>query len=213
MTRKIVSDSTTSHHAYEEITALTQRYNALANGKWNGLMDAAPRRLPVFEDVCGRLSDDEPFVGIACNAADYDRASDGCQTIQMLGHSMNAVAIPKGCELIYEFRSPLSLEGQGEVLLYTAMIPTQPNDRGDLRYQVTLDNQTPITISLKEPYRSERWKQNVLRGQALRQTPVRLDKGTHTLRIKALDDHIVLDQWMIDFTPNRPFYVLPTNSK
>ena len=213
MTRKIVSDSATSHLAYEEITALTHRYNALANGKWNGLMDAAPRQLPVFEDVCGRLSDDEPFDGIACNAVDYNAASKGCQSIQMLGHSMNAVAIPKGGELIYEFRSPLSLEGQGEVLLYTAMIPTQPNDRGDLRYQVTLDNQTPITISLKEPYRSERWKQNVLRGQALRQTPVRLDKGTHTLRIKALDDHIVLDQWMIDFTPNRPFYVLPTNSK
>lgn len=213
MTRKIVSDSTTSHHAYEEIVALTNRYNTLANGKWNGLMDAAPRRLPVFEDVCGRLSVDEPFVGIACNAADYDRASDGCQTIQMLGHSMNAVAIPKGCELIYEFRSPLSLEGQGEALLYTAMIPTQPNDRGDLRYQVTLDNQAPVTISLKEPYRSERWKQNVLRGQALRETPVKLDKGSHTLRIKALDNHIIMDQWMIDFTPNRPFYILPTNSK
>jgi hypothetical protein len=213
MTRKIVSDSTTSHHAYEEIVALTNRYNTLANGKWNGLMDAAPRRLPVFEDVCGRLSVDEPFVGIACNAADYDAASKGCQTIQMLGHSMNAVAIPKGCELIYEFRSPLSLEGQGEALLYTAMIPTQPNDRGDLRYQVTLDNQAPVTISLKEPYRSERWKQNVLRGQALRETPVKLDKGSHTLRIKALDNHIIMDQWMIDFTPNRPFYILPTNSK
>ena len=213
MTRKIVSDSTTSHHAYEEIIALTNRYNTLANGKWNGLMDAAPRRLPVFEDVCGRLSVDEPFVGIACNAADYDAASKGCQSIQMLGHSMNAVAIPKGCELIYEFRSPLSLEGQGEALLYTAMIPTQPNDRGDLRYQVTLDNQTPVTISLKEPYRSERWKQNVLRGQALRETPVKLDKGSHTLRIKALDNHIIMDQWMIDFTPNRPFYILPTNSK
>ena len=213
MTRKIVSDSTTSHHAYEEIVALTNRYNTLANGKWNGLMDAAPRRLPVFEDVCGRLSVDEPFVGIACNAADYDAASKGCQSIQMLGHSMNAVAIPKGCELIYEFRSPLSLEGQGEALLYTAMIPTQPNDRGDLRYQVTLDNQAPVTISLKEPYRSERWKQNVLRGQALRETPVKLDKGSHTLRIKALDNHIIMDQWMIDFTPNRPFYILPTNSK
>lgn len=213
MTRKIVSDSTTSHHAYEEIAALTQRYNALANGKWNGLMDAAPRQLPVFEDVCGRLSDDEPFDGIACNAVDYNAASKGCQSIQMLGHSMNAVAIPKGGELIYEFDAPLPLEGQGEAILYTAMIPTQPNDRGDLRYQVTLDNQAPVTISLKEPYRSERWKQNVLRGQALRETPVKLDKGSHTLRIKALDNHIIMDQWMIDFTPNRPFYILPTNSK
>lgn len=209
MTRKIVSDSTTSHHAYEEIVALTNRYNTLANGKWNGLMDAAPRRLPVFEDVCGRLSVDEPFVGIACNAADYDAASKGCHTIQMLGHSMEAVSIPKNGDVIYHFHT----HQDGNAILYTAMIPTQPNDRGDLRYQVTLDNQAPVTISLKEPYRSERWKQNVLRGQALRETPVKLDKGSHTLRIKALDNHIIMDQWMIDFNPNRPFYILPTNSK
>ena len=209
MTRKIVSDSATSHLAYEEIAALTQRYNALANGKWNGLMDAAPRRLPVFEDVCGRLSVDEPFVGIACNAADYDAASKGCHTIQMLGHSMEAVSIPKNGDVIYHFHT----HQDGNAILYTAMIPTQPNDRGDLRYQVMLDNQAPVTISLKEPYRSERWKQNVLRGQALRETPVKLDKGSHTLRIKALDNHIIMDQWMIDFTPNRPFYILPTNSK
>jgi hypothetical protein len=212
MTRKIVSDSATSHLAYEEIAALTQRYNALANGKWNGLMDAAPRQLPVFEDVCGRLSDDEPFDGIACNAVDYNAASKGCQSIQMLGHSMNAVAIPKGGELIYEFDAPLPSEGQGEAILYTAMIPTQPNDKGDLRYQITLDNQPPVVISLKEKYRSEFWKVSVLRGQALKTIPVKLSKGQHTLKIKALDDHIIADQWMIDFKKDRKFYVIPVKN-
>lgn len=209
MTRKIVSDSATSHLAYEEIAALTQRYNALANGKWNGLMDAAPRQLPVFEDVCGRLSDDEPFDGIACNAVDYNAASKGCQRIQMLGHSMNAVAIPKGGELIYEFDAPLPLEGQVEAILYTAMIPTQPNDKGDLRYSVQIDDQQPVVISLKEKYRSEFWKLSVLRGQALKQTPVMVSKGRHSLKIKALDDHIIMDQWMLDFKKDRKFYVIP----
>ncbi len=212
MTRKIVSDSATSHLAYEEIAALTQRYNALANGKWNGLMDAAPRQLPVFEDVCGRLSDDEPFDGIACNAVNYNAASKGCQSIQMLGHSMNAVAIPKGGELIYEFDAPLPSEGQGEAILYTAMIPTQPNDKGDLRYQITLDNQPPVVISLKEKYRSEFWKVSVLRGQALKETPVKVSKGQHILKIKALDDHIIADQWMIDFKKDRKFYVIPVKN-
>ena len=209
MTRKIVSDSATSHLAYEEIAALTQRYNALANGKWNGLMDAAPRQLPVFEDVCGRLSDDEPFDGIACNAVDYNAASKGCQSIQMLGHSMNAVAIPKGGELIYEFDAPLPLEGQVEAILYTAMIPTQPNDKGDLRYSVQIDDQQPVVISLKEKYRSEFWKLSVLRGQALKQTPVKVSKGRHSLKIKALDDHLIMDQWMLDFKKDRKFYIIP----
>ena len=207
MTRKIVSDSATSHLAYEEIVALTRRYNALANGKWKGLMDAAPRQLPVFEDICGRLYDDEPFEGVACNAAEYDAASKGSQPIQMLGHSMNAVSIPKGGELIYEFET----QQEGEAVLYTAMIPTQPNDKGDLRYQVTLDNQEPVVISLKEKYRSEFWKVSVLRGQALKQTPIKLSKGSHTLKVKALDDHIIMDQWMIDFKKGRKFYVIPVS--
>ena len=205
MTRKIVSDSATSHLAYEEIAALTHRYNTLAHGKWRGLMDAAPRQLPVFEDIYGQLSDDEPFNGIARNACDYQKATEGIQPIQMLGHSMNAVAIPKGGELTFMFTT----EHEGDATLYTAMIPTQPNDRGDLRYQVTFDNMPPVTISLKEKYRSEFWKLSVLRGQALKQTPVKLSKGTHTLKVKALDDHIIMDQWMLDFKKNRKFYVIP----
>jgi quinol monooxygenase YgiN len=108
--------------------------------------------------------------------------------------------------VVYEFE----VQQEGEAVLYTAMIPTQPNDKGDLRYQVSLDNQEPVTISLKEKYRSEFWKQSVLRGQALKQTPMTVQKGKHTLKIKALDDHIILDQWMLDFKKDRRFYVIPT---
>ncbi len=89
------------------------------------------------------------------------------------------------------------------------MIPTQPNDKGDLRYQVQLDDQEPVTISLKEKYRSEFWKTSVLRGQALKTTPVKMSAGKHTLKVKALDEHIILDQWMLDFKPGRKFYVIP----
>jgi hypothetical protein len=46
------------------------------------------------------------------------------------------------------------------------MIPTQPLDGGDLRYSVSIDGQEPVVYSLKEEYRSERWKTNVMRGQA-----------------------------------------------
>ena len=89
------------------------------------------------------------------------------------------------------------------------MIPTQPNDNGDLRYTVQIDDAPPVAISLKEKFRSEFWKLSVLRGQALKQTPVKLSKGRHILKIKALDDHIICDQWMIDFKTDRKFYVIP----
>ena len=219
----------TSVRAYREIQALTQQYNAMGNGKWKGIMNMMPRDLPVFnpptlpylpEDLTLKapaLKSETPKGNdfVARNACDYTRftpSSEGqgeASLIQMLGHSMNAVAIPKGGELTFEFESPLPSEGQGEALLYTAMIPTQPNDKGDLRYTVQIDNQAPVTISLKEKYRSEFWKTSVLRGQALKTTPVKIAKGNHTLKIKALDDHIIMDQWMLDFKPGRKFYVIP----
>ena len=77
---------------------------------------------------------------------------------------------------------------------------------------MTLDDQEPVVISLKEKYRSEFWKQSVLRGQALKQTKVRVSKGHHTLKVKALDDHIIMDQWMLDFKKGRKFYVIPVES-
>ena len=72
-----------------------------------------------------------------------------------------------------------------------------------------MDGGDPQVISLKEKYRSEFWKKSVLRGQALKETPVTLAKGRHTLTIKALDEHVIIDQWMVDFKMGRKFYVIP----
>ena len=196
MSRKILSDSVESHRAYEEIQSLTRQYNDMQGGKWRGLMDAAPRRLPVFDDVCAQLKGEPMDTVIACNACDYAEASEGCRPIQMLGHSMNAVVIPKGGELTFRFE----VEQEGIATLITAMIPTQPYDSGDLRYAVQVDDAAPVIISLKEKFRSESWKQNVLRGQALKETSVSLSKGWHTLRLKAIDDHIIADQWMMEIS-------------
>ena len=134
---------------------------------------------------------DCPFTSV--NACDYTSASDGAKIIQMLGHSMKAVALPKDGSLTYRF----DMKEDGEYMLQTALIPTQPNDNGDLRYSVSIDGQESIVFNLKEPFRSEEWKQNVLRGQALRQQKVSLSKGNHTLTIRALDAHIVVDQWSV----------------
>ena len=209
----------TSIRAYRRIQELTKQYNELGGGKWQGIMNMMPRELPVFnpptlpylpEDLtlqAPALKSSTPrgtdFV--AQNAYRYQSASDGCHPIQMLGHSMNAVSIPKGGELTFTFTT----EQAGEATLFTAMIPTQPNDKGDLRYQVQIDNETPVVISLKEKYRSEFWKVSVLRGQTLKQTPIKLSKGSHTLKVKALDDHIIMDQWLLDFKKGRKFYVIP----
>ena len=69
-----------------------------------------------------------------------------------------------------------------------------------------------MVVSLKEPFRSEQWKLNVLRCQALKKIPIRLSgerHGQHRLSIKALDEHIVLDQWMIHLDDHPQFYEIP----
>ena len=220
----MVDAATASLNSYKEIQNLTDYYNhRMSGGKWLGAMNMMPRDLPVFnppllpylpterearEATPLQLNWSKDYSQsdfVAMNACNYSSASDAVQPIQMLGHSMNAVSVPKGCELTYEFKA----EKEGEATLYTAMIPTQPNDKGDLRYSVQIDNEEPVVISLKEKYRSDFWKQSVLRGQALKETAVKVTKGTHKLTIRALDDHIIADQWMLDFKKGRKFYMIP----
>lgn len=214
-----------SQDAYQEIRRLTGYYNSnLAEGKWKYSMVDNPRDLYVFyapllpvaltdhevneykakkdTDVTA-IDNDGSF--IARNACQWDKADEGAECVQSLGHSMNAVRLPKDGSLTYVF----DCDGEGEALLRIALIPTQPNDKGDLRFSVSIDGAVPKVFSLKEPFRSERWKKNVLRAQTVRELPVSVNKGKHTLVVKALDHHIVVDQWMLDFDTKRSFYVFP----
>lgn len=216
-----------SQAAYLEIRHLTEYYNeTMAEGKWNRSMCMRPRDLPVFAapSLPLLLSDAEVETWldkagertahpldtdgtIARDACDYDSASPEVCPVRMLGHSMNAVPIPAGGTLTYRF----TVQRGGKAVLRTAMIPTQPNDGGDLRYSVSIDGGEPVVYSLKEKFRSEGWKQNVLRGQAVRELPIDLSEGDHTLTIAAIDSHIVADQWMIDYKPDRKFYLFPVS--
>lgn len=216
-----------SQAAYQKIRSLTKYWNdSLAGGKWKYSMCDNPRDLYVFDapqlpvaltsdevKTWASLPDNEPraleeSVGDSCivrNACQYSVADSGIENIQSLGHSMMAVAVPKGKSLSYDFDSAID----GQAVLRVAVIPTQPNDKGDIRFSVTLDGGKIGECSFKEGFRTEGWKKNVLRGQAIRTIPVTLSKGRHNLKIEAMDDHVVVDQWMIDFVPDRQFYVFP----
>lgn len=193
MNRKILGDTIESHKAYQEIQQLTARYNEIKEGKWRYLMSAAPRDLPVYRDVRASLSPDKQQPIIVRDAHTFNQATQGAHPIQMLGYSMNAVSLPKEGSLIYSF----TVDKDDSYTLFTRLIPTHAIDSGDIRYSISIDNGKPTIYTLKEPFRSEEWKKNVLRGQAIREMTVTLSKGEHTLTIKALDEHIIVDQWSL----------------
>ncbi|MBQ3698595.1 MAG: glycosyl hydrolase 115 family protein [Prevotella sp.] len=199
MNRKMLCDSTASHQAYLEIQELTRQYNELAHGKWKGIMDAAPRRLPVFDDCRGSLANDslKRVLVTKRDMCEFERHTGNIQAVEMLGRSMRAVALPKDATLTFSFH----VDSSAEYMLTTVLIPTHPVDDGLLRYSVSIDRQEPVIFNLKEPFRSEQWKLNVLSGQVANDQTIHLSKGKHTLTIKALDDHIVCDQWMLTKAP------------
>lgn len=217
-----------SQAAYQEIRSATQYYNnEMAGGKWRRSMNMRPRDLPVFgapplptlltaAEAQQWLKKEKPAKPhhmeadgtLARDACQYDSATTGAEAVAMLGHSMNAVSLPKGGTLTYTFTTT----EDGDAVLRIALIPTQPNDGADLRFSVSVDGREPKVFTLKEKFRSEGWKQNVMRGQAVRTLELpALKAGKHTLAIKAIDSHIVVDQWMLDYEANRKFYLFPVN--
>lgn len=213
-----------SLRAYRRIRTLTDRYDTISGGKWRHAMCAAPRDLYVFypPTLPIGLTDAEivRWAGgsptpethrlqadrcIARNACDWTTASKGVGTVQMLGHSMCATALPAGGEVSYAFMS----SWEGAALLRVAVVPTHSDGRGDIRFAVRLDDGDEEVFSFREKGRTEAWKGNVLRGQAVRSLPVVLTQGRHTLTVRALDSNVVLDQWLIDFQPKRQYYLFP----
>ncbi len=220
-----------SQAAYQEIRRLTQKYNKdIAGGKWDRSMNMRPRDLPVgaapslptlltddeVREWISRLpaSDNHPLRTsgvIASNASDFSSHSGGHRIVDMLGHSGRAIELEKGASITFDFNVDKAID---RPTLTTALIPTQPQDNGKVRYSVSVDGGEPVEFDLKEPYRSERWKQNVLRGQARRTVSIpALTPGKHSLTITAIDPHIVVDQWMIDPLPSRSYYLIPTQSR
>ncbi len=146
-----------------------------------------------------------PSSVVAANASSFSNVKGKATPIGMLGHSMYAVSLEKGSTLIYDF----DVAEEGDGVIRVAVIPTHASDGIDVRFSVSVDGAKPEIFSIKEPFRSEQWKQNVMRGQTVRNIPASLKAGKRKLEIKALDDNIVIDQWMWDPDPNRHFYLFP----
>lgn len=182
--------------AYDSIAALTRHYNALENGKWNRIMDFKPRKLPVFNRV-ERKTATAPMMKERSAVYKWNgvEAKKGTPVVyEGLGYEGKAAGIPKGEELTFSFGAWKADSIEIEVRL----LPVHPVGGKQLRFSLSLDGAEPRVISYETKGRSEEWKENVLRNQAIRKIMLPVaEKKSHQLLIEALDEGVVLDQIML----------------
>ena len=199
------ADWAESDAAYDSIVSLTRIYNEGINnqGKWRGMMDHRPRKLPVFDKV-KRNTVDTPMY------SDDDLVHYGWHPMycvsgnpipcEGLGYLGTAALIPQGTSVIYE--SEVVAEGIGNsVNIVLAFVPRHPVNDKSLRVALSIDNGEPYVVDYATKGRSEEWKVNILWNRAHRivRVPVDSKKSRHTFTLTALDEGIILDEiYLVD---------------
>ena len=213
--------------AYQKMQQLLSQYGNIGKGKWKNLINATelkiyPPSLPGklgnaeitrnLRDAFDRTEDLKPLSTqtrdiIAKNACEWSKTSGAnIGLIPLLGHSNKAVELPRGASLKYTFYC----DKEGDARFTVAAIPNYTPIKGDMRVSVRIDNGNPVICSLKEAYDSKEWKLNVWRGQVQKSFYTTLFYGNHEIEIRALDDHVIVDQWILDFDVDREYYMIPT---
>ena len=185
-----------SDAAYDSIAALTQHYNSLENGKWNRMMDFKPRKLPVFNRV-ERKAATAPMTAdrkAACQWNGAEAKKGNAIVCEGLGYEGKAAEIRKGDALTFSFGNLKTDSVEVDIRL----LPNHPVHGDKLRFSVSLDGAEPEVVAYETKGRSEEWKENVLRNQAIRKIVLPVTgKKSHQLVIKALDEGVILDQVML----------------
>ena len=188
--------------AYDSIASLTKTYNDGIgnNGKWRNMMDMRPRKLPVF----GRLPHDmadSAMVSYPVPVAilnGNEAVAGNFKRCDGLGHGEGAISLKKGDNVSFSY-TPASSDS---IRIELCFLPTHPIDGETLRVAVVAgdaddaEGNAPVILDYATKGRSEEWKENVLRNQAIRSFTIPAPKsgGRQSLTVAAIDDGVILDQ-------------------
>lgn len=206
------ADWAESDAAYDSIVALTRVYNEGINnqGKWRGMMDHRPRKLPVFDKVKHNtvdtpMHDNDDLVQYGWHPMYC--VSGNPIPCEGLGYLGTAALIPQGVSVTYE--SEVVAEGINDsVNIVLAFVPRHPVNDKSLRVALSIDNGEPYVVDYATKGRSEEWKVNILWNRAHRivRVPVDSKKSRHTFTLTALDEGIILDTIYIIDDKYKPYW-------
>ena len=168
--------------AFNHIVTLTEKYNALKDGKWEGIMSWQPRNLPVFAPV------KEEYVDAPLTARTNGKLvfqSDLCIGTELLpGKDISCLVETANADsLVVEIRT----------------LPVHPTNGNVVRYRLQLDNEQPIELDFHTEGRSEEWKRNVLYNYASRMVklPLHNKKRECKLTVTAVDEGVFVQEIVI----------------
>jgi len=150
-----------SDTAYATIQHLTAKYNSIQGGKWNQIMDAKPRKLPVFDPISHSgialpiPQEVKPLQII--NAKEYQSFAGSKPLSYGLGYQSAAISLAKGSSVTYEFQSKES----DSVRIELSLIPNHPVEGNQIRYSISVNQSQAQIIPYQSEIRSEAWKQQV----------------------------------------------------
>ncbi len=159
--------------------------------------DKYPKKLKGFAHWFGVVSiEAENFTGKT------DKNGFGWQTIAGLGKTGDSVSVfPQiaktflndAPQLEYRFYVSKSFEFYATFFL----IPTQPLvPNNGLRFAFSIDGGAPqiVAVDKETEVSSAKWANNILNQTTVAKTTIKLEKGTHILKISAVDTGVVLDK-------------------
>lgn len=195
LARHALADGSLSDLAYDSIVTLTDTYNrGYANaGKWQGIMDCSPRRLPVFDKINDKSLSPTllPESGSEILRIPASSAKGEGREIPLLG---GAIAIPKGATVSFS----LPPVGTNEIEVELRFLPTHNVGGDNPSAAVSVCSGQADTIDWHTVGRSEEWKQNVLRGYASRRIKLDIDPSRSlSLEVTSLADGVAITEMLV----------------
>jgi len=184
-----------SDAAYDEIVALTKQYNSLSGGKWKYMMDSQPRNQSVFNKLPHNTATKslvEPQKALVIfNGTDY-KSFIGIKPVELgFGYKRKAISIEKNSSVNYDIQT----KNCKNISVEVALVPNHPVEGKSIRFAISIDDEPEQVIDFKTVGRSEEWKVNVLTNRSTRKIDYNLKTtGTHSLKIRAVDECVVVDQ-------------------
>jgi hypothetical protein len=209
--------------ALRRIEQLTEQYNAQNGGKWRGMMDYRPRKLPVFDmppttrqattDVttpvpqrAGQIFDIDPTKFIQS----HDRGGAGWRVIAGLGPRGGAIAVlpQRDTPTLHSpqeihSRAPVAeyavkTDYAGEVVVIVEALPTHPlTPAHQVLAAASVNDGEPVVVGFEQGKDDEddpTWQANVLRGAMFGRVRLRVPGGTYKLRLWAADPGVVVQR-------------------